>query len=253
MRLKIGITERGDAGLDFSWIDKLNSVNGAILISKRIASEKFQDLLLKYKDKLILHSTITFLGNTNLEPNVPIPEDSIKGLERIVKLGFDPNKIVFRLDPILNIKQINKFSKIIPKLLELNITRIRFSFMDFYKHVKQRFIKNNIEIPKLDFGGFHMHEITRNIILTFLSDLAIKYKINLESCGENINTEKYPLITIRGCISDKDLDLLNINYDKDNLQIFAPRQNCHCLNIKHELLNNRSRCQHNCLYCFWKD
>lgn len=34
--MKIGITERGDAGRDFSWESKLSSVAGAVLITKNI-------------------------------------------------------------------------------------------------------------------------------------------------------------------------------------------------------------------------
>ena len=32
--MKIGITEYGDAGLDFRWVKKLPKLDGAILISK---------------------------------------------------------------------------------------------------------------------------------------------------------------------------------------------------------------------------
>lgn len=34
--MKIGVTERGDAGIDFSWKDKSHTVDGMILITKAI-------------------------------------------------------------------------------------------------------------------------------------------------------------------------------------------------------------------------
>lgn len=34
---KIGITEAGDAGVDLSWVDKMGSVDGAVLITKCIS------------------------------------------------------------------------------------------------------------------------------------------------------------------------------------------------------------------------
>ena len=46
--MKIGITERGDAGLDFTWYNavKTNKVDGAVLITKNITSE-FTDKVLE--------------------------------------------------------------------------------------------------------------------------------------------------------------------------------------------------------------
>lgn len=35
-KYKIGITEAGDAGLDLSWANKLDTVDGAIVITKCI-------------------------------------------------------------------------------------------------------------------------------------------------------------------------------------------------------------------------
>jgi len=31
------------------------------------------------------------------------------------------------------------------------------------------------------------------------------------------------------------------------------RKVCACLSLKKELLNHRGQCQHNCLYCYWKE
>lgn len=38
---RIGITERGDAGLDLSWQHKMDTVDGAIVITKYLASQAF--------------------------------------------------------------------------------------------------------------------------------------------------------------------------------------------------------------------
>ena len=69
---KIGITEAGDAGVDLSWVDKMGSVDGAVLITKCI-SPNFVDAAMKFKDKIIVHATITGYGGTILEPLVPYP------------------------------------------------------------------------------------------------------------------------------------------------------------------------------------
>lgn len=40
MRMRIGITERGDASIDYSWVDKVSNIDGAILITKNL-TDKF--------------------------------------------------------------------------------------------------------------------------------------------------------------------------------------------------------------------
>ena len=43
--MKIGITERGDAGLNFDWRDKLPSVDGAVLITKCLNDDFIEAVL----------------------------------------------------------------------------------------------------------------------------------------------------------------------------------------------------------------
>lgn len=43
-KLHIGITERGDAGLDLSWTHRLSAMDGAILITKNL-NDRFRQAL----------------------------------------------------------------------------------------------------------------------------------------------------------------------------------------------------------------
>ena len=55
-----------------------------------------------------------------------------------------------------------------------------------------------------------------------------------------------------GCISNKDLKILN----KNNLRftgISKQRLGCLCPGNKLELLNHKYRCDNKCVYCYWKD
>lgn len=56
----------GDAGIDLSWVEKMPDVNGAIVITKRI-TPAFMDAVIKNKDKLIVHATITGYGGGVLD------------------------------------------------------------------------------------------------------------------------------------------------------------------------------------------
>lgn len=48
---KIGITEAGDAGVDLSWVEKLDRVDAAVLITKCVSPDFF-DAALEHKDRL---------------------------------------------------------------------------------------------------------------------------------------------------------------------------------------------------------
>lgn len=47
--MKIGVTERGDAGIDFSWKDKSHTVDGMILITKAINNAFLRHLFSLYE------------------------------------------------------------------------------------------------------------------------------------------------------------------------------------------------------------
>ena len=83
-KYKIGITEAGEAGLDLSWVKKLDTVDGAVVITKCISPE-FYDAVLANKDKLILHATFTGYGHSVLEPNVPPPYDEFDAIMALEK------------------------------------------------------------------------------------------------------------------------------------------------------------------------
>ena len=65
-----------------------------------------------------------------------------------------------------------------------------------------------------------------------------------EICGE-------PFMSCTGCISQLDLETFGISTDEDRTS--KQRNSCCCLALKHELLSNKTRCSHKCLYCYWQD
>ncbi len=236
MLTPIGITERGDASLDLSWVSKLKPVN--IIISKGF-NPIFNEALLANKDKIIYHCTCTGFGGSIIEPNVPTPQAMYDNLHNLIKAGFPPSQIVLRIDPIVPTKKgLQTFESIIQLFSPLPIKRIRFSFLDMYSHVKLRFKSNNIRLPYTTFSA------PTSDIHSALQIIA-KYEkyFEFESCAENT---KYQ----RGCISDKDLLILN-----KNIYLYSyshQRRDCLCPSNKHELLCNAKQCDHGCLYCYWR-
>lgn len=231
----IGITERGDAALDTSWINWVKAGKPAILITKDPLKLSCYPYL-KSEFNIIIHCTITGFGSSIIEPNVSKVQDSTSGIARL-KMIYPDNRLVLRIDPIIPTdKGIEKAKYVLSEVLKLipNI-RLRISFIDQYNHVKERFSKAGFRLP---WDTFHAPLELRK---KAYNELSLLYK-NIEICGE-------PDFECTGCISQKDCDILRINV---NNNIGAQRQFCKCLAEKHELLNNKKPCKFSCLYCYWR-
>lgn len=240
----IGITERGDASLNDSWIKWVkNDKKPTILITKspsRLIEKILKPNELLYKNpNFIIHCTITGLGGTVYEPNVKDFKEELDSLiELSKKLG--EKHIVLRIDPILPYN-IEPALEVLNEARKLDFNgRYRISFLDFYKHVVERFLKNGIEIPKIykKDGVYNLHAplyLRRSIVK--------KYFSMAEICGE-------PDLYCTGCVSELDCKTLKVIPNEKKSQ---QRLSCMCLAMKKELLNNKSPCFHNCIYCYWKD
>lgn len=231
---KIGITERGDAGLDLSWADRLDEVDGCIVITKNPTPE-FMELVKEYQDKLIVHVTITGHGGSEIEPNIPYSTKVFYQFKKIVEL-LGPQKTVLRIDPIIPTPcGINTAYKIYYESLFYPDHRLRVSILDNYPHVNRRFEKAGL--PTLNYR-FHESYSKRKEIISYFGD-------RVEICGE-------PGFSSIGCVSNKDLRALGLPLETVDSQSHQ-RKYCNCLDIKKELLTNREQCPYKCLYCYWKE
>lgn len=258
-KYKIGVTEAGDAGLDLSWEEQLDKVDGAIVISKSI-NPLFRDAVLRHERKLIVHATITGYGCTVLEPNVVPPRDALTQADRLVEAGFPLEKVVIRVDPIIPTeKGIEAAKSVILAGMSLGFHRYRVSLIDMYPHVRSRFKANGLPLPYGEgFAPSGKQLAAVDQMLKSCLDLwidgsqfpgAIKGReMRIESCAEpRLRT------TIQaGCVSAYDLGLLGLDAGADVDSIGRQRGNCRCYSGKTELLRQRHPCRHNCLYCYWK-
>lgn len=253
-RYRIGITEAGDAGLDLSWADKLDSVDGAILITKD-ANYKFREKALVHKDKVIVHATVTGYGGTVLEPNVPPKEMQLKNVLMLIDDGFPREKIVIRIDPIVPTENgIETAFSVFKMFMESGwFPRYRVSIVDMYSHVRERFSVSGLplvygnsflpskkQIYAVDQMLARAHELWH--------DIGDRY-VSIECCAEPELSYAWEY----GCISRNDLQLLGL-YDVETDKEFCgfQRKHCKCYSGKVELLKNKSRCDHKCAYCYWK-
>ena len=181
----------------------------------------------------IVHATITGLGSSIYEPNVPDTNYSFYYFNNLCEC-IGEERVVLRIDPIIPTKEgVEKALDVYNKFYIENKTRVRISFLDNYPHVKQRFIEAGLK-PLL--YNFHAPLELRKEILKLFP--------NAEVCGE-------PGIKSIGCVSEKDLEILRIEMPENVVKGFQ-RTECQCLSIKKEIFTERKQCPNRCLYCYWK-
>lgn len=237
--MKIGITEAGDAGLDFSWVDKLFNINIIITKHLTVQNKTLINALLENKDKVILHCTCTGYGGTKMEKNIPTPSEVHKGIQYLIQKGFPVSQIVLRTDPIIPTeKGIDRVKKVWDLFSDIGITRCRYSVIDMYSHTKERILA---EYRKLPFSTFRAPEYMMEAVKNAVENYDI---YEFESCAENLPKQI-------GCVSKKDFDILGIPFE--NTKGGFQRNGCLCVAGKTELLNTKKRCPSGCLYCYWRD
>ena len=247
MSLKIGITESGDPSIDYSWVVRMVDIDGAVIITKNL-SDKLISHIMNHKDKIIIHATCTGYGRTNIEPNVPYFENQLDQIRKIIQMGFSKEKIILRVDPIIPDSEYLEYTiKVLDSAKDF-AKIVRVSVLDMYPHVIDRFQKSNIPIPNSYILNGKINFKANEISIKEVNDILLSYKeYEFESCAE-------PLLTVKavGCVSNRDLRLLNIQIPKTE-KLSNQRPDCLCCSYKTELLTSKHRCKNECLYCYWKD
>lgn len=256
-KYKIGITERGDAGLDFSWENKLQDMDGAILITKNVNDEFIKHLMDQDTGKIVLHIGCTGYGGSILEPKVPFPHVQLAQAVQLIEAGFPISHTVVRVDPIIpSAKGIRKAQNVILNYMNHGFFRFRLSVLDMYKHVKKRFAAAGVSSPYGDafsatseqFAAVDaMVDSIQKDWFTFMAGLNDS-KLRIESCAEP--KLKSPIHC--GCISAYDFKLMGLDPEAADGNSHQ-WEDCLCCSGKTELLQSKTRCPHQCLYCYWQD
>ena len=236
----IGITEASEVAFDLSVFERL--YDGNIIITKRL-TDKLIEKLIENKEKCILHLTCTGMGGSKIEPFVPTLEQTFDKFRKLIEGGFPIEQFVLRIDPIVPTdKGWKTVEHVIDTFKDSGVKRVRFSVLDMYKHVKDRFNENGFPIP---YDTFHAPLDKRLEIRDKLVELGKKYGFDVEACGE-------PGIVSITCLSQKDIDILGLT-DKITLEgSKGQRKSCLCPANKKELLKGKpTRCLNDCVYCFW--
>lgn len=212
-------------------------------------SQKFIDCNLNIIDtmgyKYYFQYSVTSYDK-KIEINIPKKEILIERFQKLSeKIGKE--KVIWRYDPIFfndyySMEYHKKWFEYIAKRLSGYTDKCVISFLDVYSKIKKRLEAN--AIPEV--LGTQMFEMAG-----YLSDIAKKYSITIESCCETIDLSSVG-INHGHCIDPLLIDKIkNTHYEfkKDKSQ----RQACGC--IESVDIGSYNTCRNGCVYCYanWKD
>lgn len=246
----IGTTETYDPSFIFDWENFMQEVN--LIITKNLNDRMIRSSLI-HKDKIILHHTVTGLGGTVFEPNVPESSWSYAQFLKLIAAGFPVSHYVLRVDPIIpfSTDNIYRLCSVLNKWREYATIedikiRCRVSMIDMYNHVKVRFDEAKVGYPYMSFNASKDYFNRISEILSKFTD-----RLEFEACGETrFNPE---VVKVVSCASTRDIEILGKNPDDYGFPAKAQRWVCGCLAKKQILRVKPGRCPNKCLYCYWKD
>lgn len=221
------------------------SKNCANLIENRC---QLRDVLQKY-DQLYFLVTVTGLGGTHLEKGVPKPAKIISQLESVCEIAGMPRRVSVRFDPIVFWEEGGKvktnlqfFEELAPRMSDLGIKDIRFSFTQWYDKAKRRAAKHKFSY--LDPTTEEKKEKAR-----YLAQIAQQWELSLYACSQDFLTDIQG-IQSSACIDGNLLQNLHpsshtVSLKKDKSQ----RKECRCTESV-DIGSYTQQCPHSCLYCY---
>jgi len=210
--------------------------------SNLINLKELRDSLEKY-NQVYLHLSITGMGGTVLEPNIPEWKEVIKLLPGLIKLLKDVKRVSWRFDPVVYLERNGEeftnyplFSEILPYMAGFGITTCRTSLLSPYKKV----------IKRLGIAGFKIVPIQQARIKEIFDELSQKgkeYGVTLQYCCVD-NFE------VSSCIDGRLLSELHpekklCDLRKDKGQ----RARCGCTESL-DIGWYSMKCLNGCLYCY---
>jgi DNA repair photolyase len=199
------------------------------------------NILLNYTrldpERTALQLTVTGLGGTMIERNVPLASKVWEDVEQLIKSGFSPALINWRMDPIIpgihTPKMVHSLAK---RASGLGINRCTISFVTFYEHVKTRWPEG----LKTYRDPAQQREIGNAI-----KDILGGYGIILYGCAQ---PHLRGLIMPSKCIDGEYYSAVT-GFTFDTEKDPSQRKACGCTKSV-DIGRYRAGCVHNCRYCY---
>jgi len=192
---------------------------------------------------LFLHLTVTGMGGTFLERNIPPPADVIRFLPDLIRLVGGPEHIRLRFDPIVHLRMpdgsiysnIGLFDGVVRPAAQLGIGDVTISWMSEYRKVLSHLRAKGI-VPQSP-----SEEVKRGELEVLLGK-AKNYGVTLHGCCE-------PVMERSRCIDGSLLSALHPRgLTCSTKKAAGQRELCGCTESYD--IGAYRLCPHGCLYCY---
>ena len=192
---------------------------------------------------LYVHFTITGMGGTTLEPNVPPPEQMLACVGPLVNYAGAPARVRIRFDPVVHLRlpnaetfsNLNWFDTIAAEAYRHGICDFSISWMAAYKKVVSRLRKHGI--TEIAIGADRWKKE-----IEWLAERASRYSIRLHGCC-------VPGMRVSRCIDGALLSELHPEkLTCSTKRAKSQRTTCGCTESYD--IGWYNPCPHGCIYCY---
>ena len=231
---------------------------------------KYLDYLDKNIPNYYFQYSLNDYDKEQYEAKVPSVESRIKTFKELSK-RLGKKRVIWRFDPLIltdtiDVKELLKRVKNIGDQLKEYTAKLVFSFADIATYKKVQNNLNREEVPYIEFTPETMDEFAKGLF-----EINKEWGLELGTCGEKIDLEKYGIVHNK-CIDDdlmcelfsedKELmDFLGVEIEepslfeterkitkKRNLKDKGQREDCGCVMSKD--IGQYNTCPHECNYCY---
>lgn len=194
-------------------------------------------------DSLFLHLTVTGMGGSLVERNIPPAAEVLGLLPELIELVGGPEHLRLRFDPIIHLRlpdgsilsNVRQFEGIVRPAARLGIKDVTISWMDEYGKVLRNLGRKGI-VPQSPNDDVKRKE------LELLLDLTQKYEGKLHGCCE-------PIMERSRCIDGELLSAIHPRAARcSTKKAVGQRDLCGCTESYD--IGAYRLCPHGCLYCY---
>jgi hypothetical protein len=205
------------------------------------------ELLREGIESAIVHLTLTGLGGSRLEPNVPATSQTLAQLDPLIEaLGGDPRRVIWRYDPVLlEVMRLEEFEAL---AAEFGGRGVETCVISFPAHLS---LKGPLD-PHYRRFGIARHGRKQKLEHALrLAEVARRHGLSLQGCCQPwLVQDSGGRVPAAACISAELAARLHprglpLDLPKD------PSQRRHCQCVKSDDIGRYSdRCGSGCIYCY---
>jgi hypothetical protein len=205
------------------------------------------DLVRSGIENPFVHLTLTGLGGSRLEPNVPPTREVVTQLDDLIDaLGGEPRRLLWRFDPVL--KELMTPELFSTLAADLGGRGVRTCIISF---PSQMSLKGSLDAQYRRFGIERWSRREKSELALRLVEVAGLHGLQVHACNQPRVVEDTEGAVRPACCISAELAQrfhprgLPLSLEKDPSQ----RRNCNCV-VSHDIGRYTDRCGSGCAYCY---